>query len=524
MVIDNSGQVSIIPRPVLVQHEQGYFTWTAQTTIKADDLNQQNQSYLQQITGLAGQANDETVIQLTCDSDLTHPGSEGYRLEITAQSIQIIGATVTGVFYGIQSLRQLLPVDIATNPAANCQIPCQVIEDYPRFSWRGFMLDEGRHFHGKETVLRLLDVMALLKLNIFHWHLTEDQGWRIEIKQYPRLTDIGAHRRGTAQNLLDVIRNKHDGVPHSGYYTQADIQEIVAYAAARHITVVPEIEMPGHAKAALAAYPEYSCMGGPFEVNTRFGISPDIYCAGKEETFTFLQNILDEVLALFPGPYIHIGGDEAPHKRWKKCPDCQQRMADEGLHTERELQTYMTNRMAHYLATNNRQLVGWNEALDEKLHPDAIIQYWMRNKKGVIEAIRQGRQVVISSFLVHYLDHAYSLTSLRKIYDTEPVFKELDEQAAQNVIGVEAPLWSEWVPNRARLDYQAFPRLVALAEIAWTQSAHKSYADFRGRWAVFRKHFDALDIRYAPDTDVEPSRLKQLFGIFTILQAQRKTR
>lgn len=523
MVIDNRVQVSIIPKPVSVQHEQGYFTWTAQITVKADALNQQNQSYLQEITGLAGQRDDESLIHLACDSALTHLGREGYRLQITAQSIQISGADATGVFYGIQTLRQLLPVDVATNSSSTWQIPCLIIEDTPRFTWRGFMLDEGRHFHGKETVLLLLDVMALLKLNIFHWHLTEDQGWRIEIKQYPRLTEIGAQRQGTAKSFLDIIRNKHDGVPHSGYYTQADIQEIVAYAAARHITVVPEIEMPGHAKAALAAYPEYSCTGGSFEVNTRFGISRDIYCAGKEETFIFLQNILDEVISLFPSPYIHIGGDEAPHTRWKKCPDCQQRMADEGLHTEDDLQTYMTNRMAHYLADNNRRLVGWNEALDEKLHPDAIIQYWIRNKKGVIEAIRQGRQVVVSSFLVHYLDHSYSLTPLSKIYNNEPVFKELDEKAAQNIIGVEAPLWSEWIPNRARLDYQAFPRLVALAEIAWTQAADKSYDDFIARWAAFRKHLDALDIRYAPDTDVEPSRLKQLFGLFTILQAQRKT-
>jgi hexosaminidase len=275
--------------------------------------------------------------------------------------------------------------------------------------------------------------------------------------------------------------------------------------------------------AALAAYPEFSCTGGPFEVQTRFGIFKDIYCPGKEGTFTFLQNILDEVVDLFPGQYIHIGGDEAPKTRWKKCPDCQRRILDEGLKDEHALQIYFTNRIANYLAAHGRKIIGWNDALSDDLHPDAIIQYWLKNRKGIIDALQGGRSTIISSYLDYYLDHSYNLTPLQRIYDFEPVFPELKLSGSENILGVEAPLWTESVPDRARLDYQVFPRLLAVAETGWTAENKKDFIDFRARLADFEVRLDALGIRYARGKDVQPPWFRRLFGLLTIAQPQRET-
>jgi hexosaminidase len=315
-------------------------------------------------------------------------------------------STPMGILYSIQSLRQLLPVETEKHRLVQTdrRIAYLAITDQPRFSWRGFMLDEGRHFQGKETVLLTLDLMALQKLNIMHWHLTDDQGWRIEIKAYPRLTEIGSYRPGTSQSMLGP---KHNAIPHHGFYIQNEVREIVAYAAERHITIVPEIEIPGHSTAALASYPELSCTGGPFEVATHFGIFPDIYCAGKAATFTFLQNVLTEVLDLFPSPYIHIGGDEAPKKHWKDCPDCQNRIREVGLKDGHTLQIWFTNRIATYLDSQGRRAVGWNEILQDGLSINILVQYWIRNRRKLIEAIQIGkRAAIMSSYIDTYLDHA----------------------------------------------------------------------------------------------------------------------
>jgi hexosaminidase len=450
-------------------------------------------------------------------------GREGYRLEVQAEVVIIEALTPTGIFYGIQSLRQLLPVEVEERhpiPGADWSIPCQVITDRPRFAWRGFMLDEGRHFHGKETVLQTLDLMALQKLNVFHWHLTEDQGWRIEIKKYPRLTEVGSRRAGTRQGFTD---GQHDGVVHGGFYTQDEIREIVAYAAHRHITVVPEIEMPGHSLAALAAYPELSCIGGPFEVSTHFGIFPDIYCAGKESTFAFLQDVLDEVMELFPSPYIHIGGDEAPKKRWKECPDCQRRIRDEGLKDEHALQGYFTNRIAAYLDSKGRHVIGWNEILQNGLVKGAVVQFWARGRERLLEAIRTDkRATVMSPYSNTYLDYSYNLTPLSRTYRYEPIPKELGEGDAGSILGLESPLWTEWVPNRARLDYQVYPRLTAMAETGWTLKDKKDYQDFHRRLEKFLERLGRLGVRYAPLRETEPSWLERRLGIFTIARPQTK--
>jgi hexosaminidase len=370
-------------------------------------------------------------------------------------------------------------------------------------------------------VHKTLDLMAMQKLNIFHWHLTEDQGWRVAIIKNPKLIEIGSRRAGTSKTMLG---KKHDGIPHSGFYTQEEMREIVTYAAERNITIVPEIEMPGHSLAALASYPELSCTGGPFQVATHFGIFPDIYCAGKERVFIFLQEVLEEILDIFPSPYIHIGGDEAPKKRWKGCPDCQRRIKDEGLNGEHELQIYFTNRIAAYLDSKGRRAIGWNEILQNGLVDSAVIQYWAGGRQRFLNAVRkEKRSVVMSSYLSTYLDHSYNLMPLSVAYQFEPIPEELDEDEAGTVLGLEFPLWSEWVPNRARLEYQTYPRLTAMAETGWTSNNKKDFNDFLKRLVIFMDRLDRLGIGCAQLKDAQPPKFKQWFGIFTIPLPQTRT-
>ena len=523
--------LSIIPLPLDIKWQSGSFPLTPDTVIVADLSNHWNAFFLQNLLTPIG----VTIQSQTMESGITSTiclrmcgdchtfGNEGYRLIIKPNTILIEAAETAGIFYGIQTLRQLLPVEIENKKSANkieWNISCLEIVDRPRFAWRGYMLDDGRYFHGKENLLRVLDLMAMQKLNVLHWHLTEDQGWRIEIKKYPRLTEIGSKRAGTRKGFV----GKHNGIPHAGFYSQDDIREIVEYAAKRHILIVPEIEMPGHSLAALASYPELSCTGDPLEVATHFGIYPDIYCAGKEDVFSFLQDVLDEVMELFPSPYIHIGGDEAPKKRWKRCPDCQKRIHQLGLNDEKALQVYFTNRMVEYLARHGRRTIGWNEILQKNLAESAIVQYWIGNKKALIEAIRtHKRNVVISSYLYLYLDHSYSLTPLSRAYLFEPVFPGLDPDNCEQILGLEALLWSEFVPDQSRLDYQTFPRLTAFAETGWTQREAKNLESFLRRLPAFLQRLDHLDVRFASQFDREPSKIRQTFGILTIAQPQTRT-
>jgi hexosaminidase len=525
-------RMPIIPRPSRIDTHSGAFQLTAETVILTDPSNGWNAGYLQRLlappTGLplpvhALDHAGKNSICLRLDPGLASLGREGYRLSVKPEAILVEAPETAGVFYGLQSLRQLLPVEVEERQpvsGANWQLPGLGITDLPRFSWRGFMLDEGRHFQGKETVLLTLDLMALQKLNVLHWHLTEDQGWRIEIKKYPGLTGVGSRRAGTSDGFAGAA---HNCVPHGGFYTQADIRAIVAYAAERHITIVPEVEMPGHALAALAAYPEFSCTGGPFQVATHFGVFPDIFCAGKDAAFTFLEDVLDEVLELFPSTYIHIGGDEAPKKRWSACPDCQRRIRAMGLKDEHALQGYFTNRIAAYLDSKGRRAVGWNEILQDWLVRSAVVQFWVRGRSQLLQALqRDQRRIVMSTYLDAYLDHAYSLMPLSRAYCFEPVPKELQEKQAVSILGPEFPLWTEWVPNRLRLDYQAYPRLTAMAETAWTPKERKDLADFRRRLPGFLERLDRLGVQHASMQEAEPAWIKQLFGIFSRSRPQTK--
>jgi hexosaminidase len=506
--------VDILPLPARMEPRPGAFRLTRDTVILTDPPNCWNADYLHGLlsipTGfpLTVRPSDQvgkSVFHLRLDPGLSELGREGYRLTVAPETVLLEAPETAGVFYGLQSLRQILPVEIEQRhlvSGVDWQIACVFILDRPRFPWRSFMLDEGRHFQGRDTVLRQLDLMALQKLNIFHWHLTEDEGWRIEIKKYPRLTEIGSQRLGTRNGYT---AGKHNRIPHGGFYTQEEIRQIVAFAAERHITIVPEVEMPSHSLAALAAYPELSCTGGPFVVGTHFGIYPDIYCAGKETVFTFLEAVLDEVLELFPSPFIHIGGDEAPKTRWKNCPDCQQRMRAEGLKNAQALQVYFTNRIAAYLDSRGRQALGWNEILQPGLVESAMVQYWLGGPRRIIEAVRTGhRKIVMSPCLRTYLDFPYTLLPLRRIYAFEPVPAGLDEQAAASILGLEAPLWTEWVPNRDKLDFQVFPRLAALAETGWTPKELKSLPDFRRRIPRFLARLDLLGVKHASLKAADP--------------------
>ncbi|MGZ6346803.1 MAG: beta-N-acetylhexosaminidase [Anaerolineales bacterium] len=525
--------VVIIPRPHKIEWRSGEFFLDRDSEIHPDPPNLWNATYLRKLLAPStayqleirpGSLTTKNSIRLGLNVGLEHLGREGYRLEIQSDAIVIESSGTAGVFYGIQTLRQLLPVEIE-NPTseinADWRIPCLLIEDRPRFPWRGFMLDDGRYFHGKETVYITLDLLALQKINILHWHLTEDQGWRVEIKKYPALTEVGSHRAGTSKTMFG---KKHDGIPHAGYYTQDDIREIVAYAARRNITVVPEIEMPGHSLAALASYPELACTAGPFQVATHFGVFPDIYCAGKERVFTFLQDVVDEILDLFPSPYIHIGGDEAPKRRWKKCPDCQQRIREQGLADEHGLQCYFSNRIAAYLDSKGRKVMGWNEILREGLVESAVIQFWAGDRQRLIAAVRnQKRFVVMSSYLRTYLDHSYGLMPLSRAYQYEPIPEELEQEDASSILGLEFPLWSEWVPDRPRLDYQVYPRLTAMAETGWTAKDKKDPEDFLRRLENFLIRLHHLGVGFAPLREAEPSRIRQWLGIFSIPLPQTRT-
>ncbi len=524
-------ETDIIPLPDKYEKRDGQFLLSRDARILVDVPNKWNAEYLRTLlsppTGFRLDIQNnfpikKNIIRLGLNPRLVELGREGYQLEILPESITIESLHTAGIFYGIQTLRQLFPVKIEDRhpvPGIEWRVQCLYIIDKPRFLWRGFMLDESRYFHGMDAIYSSLDLMALQKLNILHLHLTDDQGWRVEIKKYPKLTEVGSFRPGTSKSMWG---KKHDGIPHGGYYTQEEIRKIVRYAGERNIMIVPEIEMPGHAMAALASYPDLACRQDSFHVATHFGIFPDIFCAGKDKVFSFIKDVLDEIFDLFPSPYIHIGGDEAPKERWKNCPDCQRRIQENGLKDEHALQGYFTNRIAAYVSSKGRTVIGWNEILQNGLDENAVIQFWARGHRRLLEVLQKKEHaVVMSNYLDTYLDHSYQLMPLSRAYRFEPIPPGLEDAQASNILGLEFPLWSEWVPNRARLDYQAYPRLTAMAETGWTSKDQKSFNDFLRRLEKFLVRLDCLGVRYAPLKNAQPSNLFQWLGIFTIPFPQR---
>ena len=434
--------------------------------------------------------------------------AEGYSLQIFPNRIEIKAKTDQGAFYAVQSLRQLLPVEFenGTFNEDKVIIPCVTIEDNPQFKYRGMHLDVGRHMFSVNFIKKYIDALVMLKMNTFHWHLTEDQGWRIEIKKYPKLQEVAAFRNETLIGHYSNQPQQFDGKQYGGFYTQDEVKDVVAYAKSRFITVIPEIELPGHSQAAIAAYPELGCTEKQVEVATKWGVFEEIYCT-KDETFEFLEDVLDEVLELFPSEYIHIGGDEAPKTRWKTCDVCQNRIKAEGLKDEHELQSYFIARIETYLNSKGRQIIGWDEILEGGLAPNATVMSW-RGTEGAVEAAKQKHNVVMSPTSHSYFDYYQSdndneplaiggYLPLEKVYSFNPIPEGLTKEESQYILGAQGNLWTEYIPTSKQVEYMIFPRMIAMSEVVWSKPEHKNYAAFVSRLEYFHKRLDALDINYA---------------------------
>ncbi|MDX1637032.1 MAG: beta-N-acetylhexosaminidase [Balneolaceae bacterium] len=510
--------LDVIPEPVSEQVNEGRFSLNRETSILVDP----GMPELQRMgTMLAELVNSATwfnlkvrpdnrdlanSIRLRLDPDsAAYENDEAYALVSDENGITITAPDEAGIFYGIQTLRQLLPPEIEhTDPTLVPQhvewsVPAVEINDHPRFSYRGMHLDVGRHLFPVDFIKKYIDMIAMYKMNRFHWHLTEDQGWRIEIKKYPRLTEVGAWRDST---LVGHYGSEvYDGERYGGYYTQEEIREIVAYAQERQITIIPEIEMPGHSSAALAAYPQFGCFeSGEYSVQTQWGIYDNVYCP-TEETFRFLEDVLTEVMALFPSEYIHIGGDEAPKAQWERSPVAQQVIEREGLEDEHELQSYFITRIEEFLNENGRQIIGWDEILEGGLAPNATVMSW-RGMEGGIAAARQNHEVVMTPTSHLYLDYYQAdpgteplaiggFTTLEKTYSFEPVPEVLTGREAQYILGAQGNVWTEYIKSPKKAAYMAFPRALAVSEITWTPRNKKNFTLF---WRRLQSHFDRFDI------------------------------
>ena len=509
---------NIIPRPQQVNvSNDAPFTLSAKTVISLG-TNSQNMkrnanmlaSYIEQATGIrpaVGKGKSGAAIVLTIDKTIAN--AEGYKLDADAKQIRIAGASAAGVFYGIQTLRKSLP--LVNGKASKVSIPAVHIADAPRFAYRGTHLDVSRHFVTADSVRQFIDMLALHNINRFHWHLTDDQGWRIEIKKYPLLTQIGSKR---AQTVIGHNSGKYDGKPYGGFYTQQQIRDIVKYAADRYITIVPEIDLPGHMQAALAAYPDMGCTGGPYEVWQKWGVSDNVLCAGNDKTLTFIDNVLKEITQLFPSKYIHVGGDECPKTQWQKCPKCQARIkalnleAKDGHSAEERLQSYIITHASNYLKSLGRNTIGWDEILEGGLAEGATVMSW-RGESGGIAAAKQHHDVVMTPNSYLYFDYYQSLDKaneplaiggylpLETVYSYEPMPKELTADEARHIIGVQANIWTEYMPTFKQMQYMALPRMAALSEVQWSQPALKDYTSFTNRLTEFTHLYDRLGYNYA---------------------------
>ncbi len=515
MQVPHPFSFSILPRPRSITFGTGSFPLTCDTAIVS---NAQTREVGELLAGALSPALGFSLpmlpeaspasgaLVLDTDPGLVDLGTEGYRLGVTPQQVTISGSTATGVFYGTQTLRQLLPAEIfSPTPVRRIwDIAAVVIEDAPRFPWRGFMLDTSRHFFPKEQVRKVIDLLALHKLNRLHLHLTDDQGWRVEIRKYPKLTSVGAWRKET---LIGPARNPqgYDGTPYGGFYTQDDLRELVAYAAARQITIVPEIDMPGHAQAAIAAYPELGVTGGQVDVGSGWGIVPYLF-APTERVVSFLREVLAEVMEIFPGPYFHIGGDEAIKDQWKTSPQVQARIQELGLQDEEALQHWFISQMGAFLTQHDRRLIGWDEMLEGGIPDGTIVMSW-RGMEGGIAAARAHHDVIMAPTTHCYFDYYQSsepgeplaiggYLPLETVYAFEPVPAALSGEEATHILGTQAALGSEDLSTLDRLEYMAFPRTIALAEVAWTAQEHRDFTDFVQRLGVHETRFTRLHVNF----------------------------
>lgn len=521
-VMVSAQEPAIIPKPSHMEMQDGNFNITPSTQIvlKGSGLEKAAMflnDYLQKFYGFKLAVTKTAVAKNSIVLGLEKMESAiagAYRLQVNRSGVQIKGDGALGSFYGVQSLVQLLPVE----KKKELTIPALEIEDQPRFAYRGMHLDVGRHFYPIDFIKKFIDYIALHKMNTFHWHLTEDQGWRIEIKKYPRLTQVGAYRNGTIIGHHPGTGN--DQAKYGGYYTQEQVKEIVKYASDRFITVIPEIEMPGHASAAIAAYPELSCFPDEAtkhparvswhgdstgkQVQQAWGIYPDVF-APTEYTFKFLENVLDEVIALFPSSYIHIGGDECPKENWKRSAFCQQLIKEKGLKDEHDLQSYFIQRIEKYLNSKGRQIIGWDEILEGGLAPNATVMSW-RGEKGGIEAAKQKHRVIMTPNSYVYFDYAQNkqedslviggYLTVQKVYNYEPVPAALAAEDTKYILGAQANVWSEYMKTPAKVEYMVFPRMSALSEVLWSRKEARNWSDFEKRMEKQTKRYELWNTSY----------------------------
>ncbi|WP_279066618.1 family 20 glycosylhydrolase [Alistipes finegoldii] len=530
-------QIAIVPYPNHLEAGRGTYRVTDRPVTCDSRTDERTQravvGFAARLATVTGGTNPVTVadempasgIRFVTDESLP---AEGYELNVDGEGIEVRASQFPGFLYALQSLEQLLPAAVyGTEPAPDAawEVPCVKIADAPRFAYRGMHLDVARHFFSVDEVKRYIDVMAIHKLNTLHWHLTDDQGWRIEIKRYPELTAVGSIRKAT------VVRKEwgtYDGTPYGGFYTQDEIRDVVKYAADRGVTVIPEIDLPGHMLAALTAYPELGCTGGPYEVWGRWGVADDVLCPGREKTFEFLEGVLTEVMELFPSEYIHIGGDECPKVRWEKCPRCQAKirqlgLKDDGEHTaEHYLQSYVTDRIGKFLAQHGRRIIGWDEILEGRAPSDAVVMSW-RGSEGGIAAAKLGHDVIMTPNSHFYFDYYQSLDTdaepfgiggyipMEQVYSYDPAFPELTPEQQKHILGVQANLWTEYVLSDEHLEYMLLPRLAALSEVQWCLPETKDWNRFIGSFRMdeiysqmgyeFAKHIFGVTASYAVDPE-----------------------
>lgn len=510
------GDYAIVPLPMEVSPQgSAPFVLKPSTSISYPEGNKKIEqtarflaSYIKDATGYEPNVTTETSgkgIHLSIASDIENP--EGYRLLVSENGIEIAGASEAGIFYGVQTLRKSLPAEAQ---GMDIELPSVSINDSPRFKYRGMMLDVARHFFTADSVKQYIDILALHNMNTLHWHLSDDQGWRIEIKKYPELTEIGSKRTET---VIGRNSGKYDGQPYGGFYTQDEVRDIIAYAQDRFITIIPEIDLPGHQQAALTAYPELGCTGGPYEVWREWGISENVMCAGNEKSMQFLQDVLSEIIDLFPSEYIHVGGDECPKIRWKSCPKCQKRIQAEGIkgdkkHSAEEyLQSSVISQMEKFVESKGRHIIGWDEILEGGLAPNATVMSW-RGMAGGVEAAKQKHNVIMAPNTHVYFDYYQSTDTeneplaiggyvpLERVYSLEPT-AGIPEEDKKYVIGAQANLWTEYIPNFRQVEYMVMPRMAALAEVQWTDPKQKNYQNFLQRLVRLTALYDQQGYNYA---------------------------
>ena len=534
-MVTSKQEHQVIPKPTSLEFSDGSFLVDSTTKVVGEIILEREGLFLADMLSAAtGESvafsSEGNIGNIILKLDAAIENEEGYTLDVTVDKIVISGKMSKGVFYGIQTLRQLMPaaIEAKNGKVSNLLIPAVSIKDNPRYQYRGMHLDVARHFFPVDFIKKYIDLIAMHKMNTFHWHLTDDQGWRIEIKKYPKLTEIGAWRNGTIIGHLPGTDN--DEKKYGGFYTQEEIKDVVKYATDKHVTVIPEIELPGHSSAAIAGYPFLSCFpeeptkvhddmgskkgkeiqakGTPKIVQETWGVFNDVYCAGDEKTFKFLEDVLVEVMSLFPAEYIHIGGDECPKKNWERCPDCQKRIKKLGLKDEHELQSYFIQRIEKYLNAHGKKIIGWDEILEGGLAPNATVMSW-RGTEGGIEAAKQHHDVVMTPGHSVYFDHYQSedkeneplaiggLTTVEDVYNYEPTPEELSAEEQKYILGAQANTWTEYMKTNDYIEYMVLPRMSALSEVVWTSKDGRSWDDFKTRLQHIAERYEVMGLNYA---------------------------